>query len=150
MQLHPTLRRGAFLTLGLMLFLGTSSAHALCGCPSDGNGAPKAATGLGQSFPLAQDLAPDPAWQVYVFERDGLRYTQVNDATGNVRAAVGQIGQTLWVMPIGSDADRVSVPGDALPAGQSRVLVDSSEAEVILYQDGTRQGWLIRAPSSDH
>lgn len=120
-------------------------AMAKCGCPSDGNSAP-AAMGLGESFPQADDLAVDPAWQIYEFERDGIRYTQINDSAGNVRAATGRIGETLWVMPIGRDADRVALPGDSMPVGQPRVLYRSVEVEVVLYQDGSQQRWLIRAP----
>lgn len=122
------------------------SAMAECGCPSDGNSKPAATFGLGQAFPQASDLAADPAWQVYEFERDGIRYTQVNDQNGIVRAAAGRIGDTLWVMPMGVDADRVAVPGDAVPVGRPRVLVKRKDVEVLLYQDGSRQRWLIRAP----
>lgn len=126
----------------------SSDANAACGCPSDWNTAPKAATGLGQSSPNATDLAPDPAWKVYAFERDGIRYTQINDQNGTVRAAAGQIGNTFWVMPIGTDADRVAVPGDTLPTGQARILTQSGGVEVVLYQDGDRQRWLIRSPTA--
>jgi hypothetical protein len=135
----------------LLLFstlLASSIVNAACGCPDDGHGAPKAASGLGQSSPQAVDLAPDPSWQVYEFERDGIRYTQVNDRNGIVRAAAGRISDTFWVMPIGVDADRVAVPGDAVPAGQPRVLVKLDEVEVVLYQDGSRQHWLIRLPAT--
>lgn len=132
--------------LGLSALTASPLANAICGCPDDGIGAPKAATGLGQEFPQAPDLAADAAWQVYEFERDGIRYVQVNDQSGVVRAAAGRIGETFWAMPIGSDADRVAVQGDAAPAGTPQVLFRSSDVEVVLYRDGTRQRWLIRAP----
>lgn len=147
MLTHSPSRLLVSLACAFIGYAVSSDASAKCGCPSDWNGAPQAATGLGQSSPNAADLAPDPAWQVYAFERDGIRYTQVNDQNGTVRAAAGQIGGTFWVMPIGTDADRVAVPGDAVPAGQARVLTQSGEVEVVLYQDGSRQHWLIRAPA---
>lgn len=113
-------------------------------CPSDDKGAPKAARGLGESLPATVDLAADPDWQIYEFERDGLRYTQINDATGKVRAAVGRVGGTAWVLPIGQDADRVRLPGDSLPVGTSRVLMRSREVEVLLIQSEGTDYWLVR------
>lgn len=142
----------SFMTLSLtamgLLFGLTTSQDALarCGCPEDGHGQPKVAIGLGESFPVAVDLAVDPSWAVYEFERDGVRYVQVNDEFGDVRAAVGRIDDTFWVMPIGSDADRVSVPGDAVPAGQSVVLARTVDTVVVRYRSGGQTRWVIRAP----
>lgn len=99
---------------------------------------------MGESFPDAVDLAADPAWQVYEFERDGIRYVQINDSNGTVRAAAGRIGGTAWVMPIGTDADRVAVPGDAAPTGIPRVLYRGAEVEVVLYQESGQSRWLVR------
>lgn len=126
----------------------STAALAKCGCPADGNWNPAASRGLGESFPDAIDLAADPAWQVYEFERDGIRYVQVNDFTGKVRASAGRIGGTAWVMPIGADADRVAVPGDAMPIGVPRVLYRGANLEVVLYQDGSQTRWLIRPLSA--
>lgn len=114
-------------------------------CPSDGKTSPSASRGLGESVPPALDLATDAAWQVYEFERDGVRYTQINDSAGVVRAAVGRIGATAWVLPIGRDADRVRLPGDALPTGNTRVLLRSKEVEVVLIENGATQYWWVRA-----
>lgn len=138
--------RAAMLTVAM---LAPTMVWAGC-CPSDDKTSPKAARGLGESAPAAPDLAADAAWQVYEFERDGVRYTQVNDSAGTVRAAVGRIGETAWVLPIGRDADRVLFPGDALPAGNARVLLRSKEVEVVLIETGTTHYWWVRALSSDH
>lgn len=124
------------------------AAWAKCGCPDDGHWDPAASRGLGESFPVAVDLAADPAWQVYEFQRDGVRYVQVNDSAGTVRAAAGRIGGTAWVMPIGADADRVSVPGDAVPAGVPSVLYRGPDVEVVRYQDGSVTRWQIRPLSA--
>jgi hypothetical protein len=124
--------------------LAPTMAWAGC-CPSDDKGAPKAARGLGESAPVAPDLSADSSWQIYEFERDGIRYTQVNDSSGNVRAAVGRIGTTAWVLPIGRDVDRVLLPGDALPTGNARVLLRSKEVEVVLIENGASQYWWVRA-----
>lgn len=148
MSKHMSHNPFLFAALGISALTASPLAIAICGCPSDGGGAAMPATGLGQQFPQAADLAADAAWQVYEFERGGIRYTQVNDRAGNVRAAVGRIGDTFWTMPIGSDADRVAVQGDAIPAGAPEVLFRSNEVEVVLYRDGIQQRWLIRSPAS--
>lgn len=133
--------------MGLVFGLTASQeAFARCGCPEDGHGQPKLSIGLGESYPVALDLAADPAWAVYEFERDGVRYVQVNDQFGEVRAAVGRIDGTFWVMPIGSDADRVSVPGDTLPAGHGVVLARTADTMVVRYRSGGQTQWVIRAP----
>ncbi|KAF1008682.1 MAG: hypothetical protein GAK28_01110 [Luteibacter sp.] len=51
-----------------------------------------ATTGLGSSWPNATDVSASPQYHVYRFERDGIRYIQINDATGTVRGAVAYIG----------------------------------------------------------
>ncbi len=136
--------------LSIAVLMGASMASPLasaqCGCPSDKNGAPKAPFGLGLPFPAAPDMAPNPAWQVYEFERDGIRYLQVNDRYGIVRVAVGHIDGTFWVLPIGIDADRVAVAGDAVPAGIPTTLYTSKDLQVILYRNGDEENWSVRRP----
>ena len=143
-NMQMTALRGVVLAATM---LAPVMAWAGC-CPSDDKGAPKAARGLGESSPIAPDLAADAAWQVYEFERDGIRYTQINDSAGNVRAAIGRIGETAWVLPIGRDADRVLLPGDVVPAGNARVLLRSEGVEVVLIDNGTTQYWWVRALTS--
>jgi hypothetical protein len=128
--------------------LGLPSLSWAC-CPSDGHTAPKAATGLGDAYPPSVDLASDPQWQVYEFERDGVRYVQINDANGRVRAAAGRIAETFWVMPIGNDADRVPLADDVLPAARARVLYRGRDVEVMLLEGEARPRWVIRTPSAD-
>lgn len=146
MQKHsfniPALSAALFVASLLM----SSQVFAQC-CPT-GGGAPKAASGLGQPFPSAIDLAADPQWQVYEFERGGIRYMQINDSTGSVRAAVGHVDDVFWVMPIGGDADRVSV--DALPvvSGQRKVLYSTNEVEVILHRTAEGDYWEVRHPEA--
>jgi hypothetical protein len=100
-----------------------------------------------ESFPQAVDLASDPAWQVYEFSRDGIRYVEINDRSGVVRAAVGRIGETFWVMPIGIDADRVSVSGVATQAGAYRSLYKREDIEIELLESANGTYWLIRSPA---
>lgn len=144
------LSRSACAPLALLAcaVLFTPAVWAKCSCPDDGRDSPAASRGLGESFPAAVDLVADAAWQVYEFERDGVRYVQVNDSAGAVRAAAGRIGGTAWVMPIGTDADRVAVPGDVLPAGIPSVLYRGPDVEVVRYQDGSVTRWLIRPLSA--
>lgn len=136
-----------YASLLVLVLLGLPSLSWAC-CPSDGHTAPKAATGLGASHPPSVDLVSDPQWQVYEFERDGIRYLQINDASGQVHAAVGRIADTFWVMPIGNDADRVSVSDNALLPGRQRVLYRGRDVEVVLFEGNERPRWEIHAPSS--
>lgn len=145
----PTRFRFALL-LGLAL-LASPLASLAC-CPSDGNGVQKAASiGLGESYPAAADLATDSTWNVYEFQRDGIRYVQANDRTGMVRAAVGRIGDTFWVLPIGIDANRVYVPGSStvIPAYSSARRVYSTDAlEVWVYQTANGDWWAVKHAST--
>jgi hypothetical protein len=127
-------------------FAVSQPVAAKCGCPDDGHGMPKLAIGLGEAFPNAPDLAPHPAWAVYEFERDGIRYVQMNDQAGIVRAAVGRIDNTFWVMPLGTDVERVSLPDDAWPIGQGTVLVSNGDLEVVVYVNAGVASWRVRAP----
>lgn len=130
----------------LASFLLALPAVSWACCPSDGQTSPKAATGLGDANPPSTDLAIDPLWEVYEFERDGIRYLQINDAGGGVRAAVGRIADTFWTMPIGSDADRVTVQSATKPAGVVEVLYRASDTEVLRYTEGGVTRWLVRRP----
>jgi hypothetical protein len=142
---HPSYQ--SFLSAAALLcaLIASPFASAACGCPADIHGAPAlGAAGLGESFPSTADVAPDPAWQVYEFLRDGIRYVQVNDKAGVVRAAVGRIDGTFWVLPIGSDVDRVSVSAQALRPAGSRLIYRSNEVQVVLYRSGNQDRWIIR------
>jgi hypothetical protein len=142
---YSSFRTAVAITLALCAMVVSPFASADC-CPSDGNGAPKkGSSGLGEAFPVAPDLVADAAWQVYEFERDGIRYIQVNDHYGIVRAAVGRIDGTFWVLPIGADADRVSIPGDKAPIGEAKALYRSNEVEVLFYRDASGDRWIVRA-----
>jgi hypothetical protein len=94
-----------------LIFMGggvmSLSAHAQQCCPSGGVGSPKSIIGLGQSSPQIANYSIDPAWRVYQFERQGIRYLQVNDLWGNTRLGIGRIGTTAWVLPMGSYPGRI-------------------------------------------
>lgn len=71
---------------------------------------PPTAAGLGQSWPNAPDVSSSPQWHVYVFERDGVRFVQVNDLNGTVRGAFAVAGGQFLRLPIGTDSQFVSTP----------------------------------------
>lgn len=117
---------------------------------SGGGDAPKAAIGLGQSRPDTVDLTADPAWQVYEFKREGIRYLQVNDAANTARVAIGQIGTTAWVLPIGRDADRVSVQMSTQLPAASHVVYRDDEVEVVVYRQSDQDRWIVRPRASSY
>jgi hypothetical protein len=111
--------RFAMAVAGLALSFGCGAAMA----------ATPPSTGLGQAWPNAVDASTSPNYHVYVFERHGVRYVQVNDAAGVVRAAVqytatGNPDTTaISGLPIGSDSANVVTPTEgtldpAQPAGE--------------------------------
>jgi hypothetical protein len=104
--------------------------------------------GLGEQLPPALDLAPDSIWKVFEFERDGIRYVQINDRDGHVRAAVGRIEDLLWVLPVGSDADRVSTPGNPAPewASVGQVIFRSGDLMVRWHESPNGDAWSFTLP----
>ena len=98
------------------------------------------ATGLGQSWPNATDVSTSPHWHVYVFERNGVRYVQVNDLGGKVRAAIAASNGHVMTLPVGLDASRVATPEEPLP-------VSGSTAGDIVYQDAAVK--VLVAPQSN-
>ncbi|HEX7816193.1 hypothetical protein [Dyella sp.] len=88
--------------LGGFIFAGA----AMAGSPPS--------SGLGQAWPNAQDVSSSTRFHVYVFVKDGVRFIQVNDTAGNVRAAIATAGNQLMNLPIGT---------------ASQVIIDSTSAQ---------------------
>lgn len=128
------------LCAGLTAAVATG-VNAQC-CPSGTSGSPRllSSNGLGESAPRAANLSTDPAWRIYEFQRDGVNYLQVNDLAGNVRVAVGRVGDTAWVMPMGTDADRVSIP---LGSGAGYVVYSSDDFIIRLLRGNKRTSWIV-------
>ncbi|KAB7770398.1 hypothetical protein CEK69_10955 [Xanthomonas sp. LMG 12462] len=124
--------------------LACTGAAQAC-CPDGGHGAPAASAGLGESLPKARNLALDPAWRIYEFSRDGVTYLQINDVAGTVRAAVGRVNDTLWVLPMGADVARVTLP--AKGTGTSGSVVYQTSGFVVRLVPGGNGGdsWQISA-----
>jgi hypothetical protein len=93
-----------------------------------------AADGLGQSWPNAQDVSLSPAWHVYVFKMNGIKFIQITDLTGTIIGAVGTANQQYITLPMGAYAQYVSTPQQpaAVPSG-----VTSAASSTVVYQDAT-------------
>lgn len=89
-----------------------------------------AVTGLGQSWPNAADVSASPHYHVYVFVRDGIRYIQVNDLNGTVRAAVAMADSVVLVLPVGVDSQNVTTQH----ANAASAVADNAET---VYSDST-------------
>ena len=113
--------------------------------PSPGNGG--ASKVLGLSNPQSPNLSLDAAWRVYLIERDGIQYLQVNDATGTVRAVVGYVSTSHFAVPLGTDEGRVFTQAFTFPQGTSKTTVYRS-SEIVLSVHETADGpiWTAEAP----
>jgi hypothetical protein len=90
-------------------------------------------TGLGQPWPNATDVSLSPHYHVYVFVRDGIRYIQVNDISGTVRAAVAIADNVVIALPMGADASYVTTQHSA---SQLATWEHASMSETV-YSDTT-------------
>jgi hypothetical protein len=100
-------------------------------------------TGLGQSWPNTTDVSASPHYHVYLFARDGIRYIQVNDSGGKVRAVFATANQVIFVVPIGADAQAAGTSQQ--PAAQTAAASASSTESV--YSDNVVQ--VTAAPQPD-
>lgn len=129
---HASNRRFHWLALGaLAMSLTSMGAMAANSVPS---------SGLGQSWPNATDVSASPHWHVYVFQRNGVRYVQINDLNGKVRAAFATASGSFLTLPVGSDAARVATPDEPLPAA------GNTKGDIV-YQDSTVK--VLVAPQAD-
>jgi len=120
------------LTILAGLFLTTASVMAASTAP---------ATDLGKSWPNAPDVSASPRVHVYVFQRDHIQYVQINDASGNVRAAFATAnGQTLS-LPMGTTLDHASVSASPSAAAQATATGE------LIYRD--RQLVVTMLPQSN-
>jgi hypothetical protein len=92
-------------------------------------------TGLGQSWPNTNDVSASPHYHVYLFARDGIRYIQVNDSSGKVRAVFATANQVIFVLPIGTDAQAT---GTSQQSAVQTTTVNASSTERI-YSDNVVQ-----------
>lgn len=97
--------------VGMMMLIPATAALAeapVC-CASGDNGKPKgtslarSSTDLGQVSPSVPNVSLQPDYQVFQFTRNGLRYTEVADASGSPRAAFAVVDGALLTLPIGQD-----------------------------------------------
>ena len=100
-------------------------------------------TGLGQSWPNTTDVSASPHYHVYLFARDGIRYIQVNDSSGKVRAAFATANQVIFALPIGADAPSA---GTSQQLAAQTATVSTSATEMV-YSDNVVQ--VTATPQSD-
>lgn len=124
------------LIAGLSTFLAGTAAAAT-----------PAVTGLGQAWPNATDVSISSGFHVYRFDKQGVRYVQINDANGTVRGAVALIGDQALDLPVGVDANRWTVAEApvASTGGETVYQDDALILQAAPQQDGTMR--LLVAPT---
>lgn len=85
-------------------------------------------SGLGSNWPNTPDVSSNPQFHVYRWVSNGITYIQVNDQAGNVKMAVGKVGTTVFVLPMGA-------PSTVQIGSTSLLQAPISSAPV--YQDST-------------
>lgn len=87
-------------------------------------------TGLGQAWPNAPDVSTSPRWHAYVFEKDGIRYIQINDLAGHVHGAFATAKGQYLVLPIGSDAATATATDAASTDTGAETVYDDGSTKV--------------------
>lgn len=137
--MRPNARSFAFLSAAFVALL-TSVAHA----------GTVPATGLGQSWPNATDVSASPRFHVYVFQRSGVRYVQVNDAAGTVRGAVAVVDDQALDLPVGVDANRWSeAAAGSATAGETVYRDEAVSIAVVPQPDGTMRLMAVPGECTD-
>ncbi|MDR6643535.1 hypothetical protein J2X57_002756 [Luteibacter sp. 1214] len=124
------------LSVALVIGCGTAAAST----PSS------TAVGLGQSWPNTTDVSASSHYHVYLFDRAGVRYVQVNDAAGTVRGAIAVVDGETLDLPIGVDASRWRRVSEtaAIPAESTSVYSDDAMRVVVAPQpDGAASLLLV-------
>ncbi|HEX7815930.1 hypothetical protein [Dyella sp.] len=92
----------------------------------------QSSAGLGNSWPSdTQDVSSNPNYHAYVWVKSGVKYIQINDASGHVLAAVASSNGQFLVLPMGLDSQYVQTA----PAGSSTPTPPSNSVSV--YHDDT-------------
>jgi hypothetical protein len=131
MHFGMTLR--SVLALALFAFVGTTFAQTSTSALSNG---------LGQAWPNAVDQSLNSNVHVFVFVRNGIKYVQVNDLNGNVLGAVGTVGGTRFVLPMGASAQNIVANASAVPTNATTVYQD---ADITMLAVPTSNGVMLEA-----
>lgn len=113
--------------------------------------APLQSNHLGESRPAVPDVSRSANWHVYLFTKDGIKYVQINDLSDQVRAAFAAGNGSYLVLPIGSDAERVSTPQQAKAAAISTgetVYEDGSLRVIGIAQETGGTAWNVQTKST--
>lgn len=96
-------------------------------------------TGLGQPWPNVPDVSMSGHFHVYVFERDGIRYIQVNDLAGTVRGAVALVGGDALDLPMGVDANHWVSASERVATGETIYQDEATTISVAPKAGGSMQ-----------
>jgi hypothetical protein len=99
--------------------------------------------GLGQAWPNATDQSLATGFHAYSFSgAGGIHYIQINDANGNVLAAVGAVAGQYIVLPMGRFSQLVSTPQQ-----QATSAAAPTASPTQVYNDGVTS--VTATPMSD-
>ena len=107
-----------------------SSALLVMGLATSAMATDAPSSGLGQAWPNATDVSANPHWHVYVFQKDGIRYVQVNDLNGGVHGAIATAGGQVLVLPIGRDSQNVTTATSTTTSSSSETVYSDSQVTI--------------------
>lgn len=107
------------------------------------------ASGLGQAWPNLPDRGASPRWHVYAFDRDGVRFVQINDAAGRVLGAFATAGGQFLVLPMGTGATLTVESGTAPVTGETVYRDGNVQVTATTSADGTPRFRAANAPCND-
>jgi hypothetical protein len=120
---------------------------ALLGCGA-ATAATSPATGLGQPWPNVPDVSASPHYHVYLFQRAGIRYVQVNDIGGTVRGAIALVGDEALDLPVGVDASRWANVADAAASTSSETVYRDDTVTVLVAPQPDGSARMLLAPGN--
>lgn len=100
-------------------------------------------TDLGRTWPNVADQSLSPHWHAYVFMLNGIEYVQVNDVYGNVQGAVGTVGGTRFVLPMGANARNFITTASSTTSGTATTVYQ--DANITILAVPTANGMVLEA-----
>lgn len=86
--------------------------------------------GLGTTWPNAADVSRSVQFHAYRWDANGMKYVQINNASGNPVMALAVAGRQVLILPIGNP-DVVQVLASKPASSGGQVIYDDGQLSVV-------------------